>query len=271
YSGTFVVPGDAGSVLSYKFWKTNAATTMPFERVDAPRTNNLLNRSYTLGSNGVAVTINPTPYYNNDDGIGPVITRDGSAAINLTVGDSYTDAGATAVDAIDGSVTVTPSGTVNTAVAGTYTITYNASDAAGNAATPVTRTVIVAAADPLADYLAGFGLSGANAAGTADPDGDGMDNNAELAFGTSPVSGASRAATLATGTGTIKLTYLQRDSGVNYTVKSLPDLATAFDSGTTVTPSVSADQTNKPAGYTRYEAELNTGSTRGFLRVKAVR
>ena len=143
---------------------------------------------------------------------------------------------------------------------------------AWNAVTHPSGVLTVApAADPLADYLSGFGLTGANAAGTADPDGDGMDNNAELAFGTSPVSGASRAATLATGTGTIKLTYLQRDSGVNYTVKSLPDLATAFDSGTTVTPSVSADQSNKPVGYTRYEASLNTGSTRGFLRVRAVR
>jgi hypothetical protein len=33
--------------------------------------------------------------------------------------------------------------TVTTAVAGSYTVTYNVSDAAGNAATPVVRTVIV--------------------------------------------------------------------------------------------------------------------------------
>ena len=125
---------------------------------------------------------------------------------------------------------------------------------------------------PQEQYLTSYGLvkGTPQAAGTADPDGDGMNNNAEFAFGTSPVSGASRAATLSTGTGTIKLTYLQRDSGVTYTVKSLPDLATAFDSGTTVPPSVAADQTSKPSGYTRYEATVNTGSSRGFLRVRAV-
>jgi hypothetical protein len=96
-----------------------------------------------------------------------------------------------------------------------------------------------------------------------------MDNNAEFAFGTSPVSGGSRAATLTTSTGSIKLTWLQR-AGVSYAVKSFPDLTTAFDSGTPVTPSQSTDQSNKPsADYTRYEATLSTVSGKGFLRVRA--
>jgi hypothetical protein len=51
----------------------------------------------------------------------------------------WTDAGATA----DGNETVTASGTVDTSAAGTYTITYTATDAAGNVAIPVTRTVTV--------------------------------------------------------------------------------------------------------------------------------
>jgi hypothetical protein len=265
YTGSFAVGGELGAAIAYKFYTTGTGAG-GFE----PLAND---RSYPLGANGVNETIQ-TVYFNNDDGIGPVITRTGPATINLTVGDSYTDAGATATDVIDGSVTVTPSGTVNTAAAGTYTITYNASDAAGNAATPVTRTVVVvAAADPLADYLGGFGLTGANAAGNADPDGDGMDNNAELAFGTDPTSGVSRAATLATGTGTIKLVYLQRNSGVTYTVKSFTDLSTPFDSGgVPITPTATTPQpSGVRAGYTQYEASLSTGSGKGFLRVKAVR
>ena len=82
----------------------------------------------------------------------PVITLVGSATVNLNLGGPlYVDAGATATDNKDGNITssiVTVGvSAVNTAVVGTYLITYNVSDAAGNAATQVTRTVIVAPFD----------------------------------------------------------------------------------------------------------------------------
>ncbi|MFZ3011410.1 MAG: immunoglobulin-like domain-containing protein [Minisyncoccia bacterium] len=76
----------------------------------------------------------------------PTITMLGSTPIELTVGDSYTDAGATASDIVDGDITdnIIKGGTfVNTTVAGTYTITYDVSDMTGNNAVQVTRTVIV--------------------------------------------------------------------------------------------------------------------------------
>ena len=143
YSGTFTVPGDADTVLAYKFWKSNTSDPTTFERVDVPRNNSLLNRTYTLGANAVAVTISPTPYFNNDEGVGPVISLVGASTINLNVGDAYEELGATATDAVEGTVPAIPSGSVDTTTAGTYTVTYSASDANGNAATPVTRTVVV--------------------------------------------------------------------------------------------------------------------------------
>ncbi len=76
----------------------------------------------------------------------PVITLVGDSTVDLTVGATYTEQGATATDLADGTDAVTPSGTVNTAVAATYTITYNATDSVGNTAVPVTRTVVVTAA-----------------------------------------------------------------------------------------------------------------------------
>lgn len=79
------------------------------------------------------------------DTVKPVITLLGAATMNLTVGDSFTDPGATASDNVDGDISanIVVSGSVNTAVAGTYTLNYNVSDAAGNAADQVSRTVNV--------------------------------------------------------------------------------------------------------------------------------
>jgi hypothetical protein len=81
-----------------------------------------------------------------DDTTAPVITILGDNPYNLVLNASnYTDPGATAEDDEDGVVDVT-SDISNTNpdrnLAGTYTITYTAVDAAGNEAT-ATRTVIV--------------------------------------------------------------------------------------------------------------------------------
>ena len=73
----------------------------------------------------------------------PVIIWDGVAVIEHNYGDPYTDAGATATDNIDTSVTVTTTGGVNIDQVNSYTITYTATDAEGNEATAVVRTVNV--------------------------------------------------------------------------------------------------------------------------------
>ena len=75
----------------------------------------------------------------------PVITLNGDPTVTVEVGTSYTDAGATASDNIDGDITnnITTVNNVDTAVVASYTLTYNVSDASGNAAIEVTRTVNV--------------------------------------------------------------------------------------------------------------------------------
>ncbi|MBR9915766.1 MAG: DUF5011 domain-containing protein, partial [Algicola sp.] len=76
----------------------------------------------------------------------PVITLNGASTINLNVGSTYTELGATATDNEDGDLTssiVIGGDTVDPNVLGTYVVTYNVSDAAGNAAVEVTRTVNV--------------------------------------------------------------------------------------------------------------------------------
>ena len=82
------------------------------------------------------------------DTIAPVITLVGDAAVEVELGSTYTDSGASAADTVDGSVDVVTTGSVDTAAAGTYTLTYTATDTAGNEASQ-TRTVTVAASSSL--------------------------------------------------------------------------------------------------------------------------
>ena len=127
--------------------------------------------------NGVAF------FVNTEDTTAPEITLIGSTPVELTVGDSYSDAGASALDTVNGDITesiVIGGNTVDTSTAGTYVITYNVSDAAGNAADEVTRTVVVSGteSEPVDEDSDGISDSEDNCpavsnAGQADADGDG--------------------------------------------------------------------------------------------------
>tara|TARA_B110000902_G_scaffold102440_1_gene121130 strand:- start:572 stop:3952 length:3381 start_codon:yes stop_codon:yes gene_type:complete len=91
----------------------------------------------------------------------PVITLTGDAAVSLELGTTYTDAGATASDNIDGDITgnITTVNPVDINTAGSYTLTYNVSDAAGNAAAQVTRVVTITPL-PAYNYLGTYTANG---------------------------------------------------------------------------------------------------------------
>ncbi|OGG76753.1 hypothetical protein A3B35_03000 [Candidatus Kaiserbacteria bacterium RIFCSPLOWO2_01_FULL_54_24] len=87
---------------------------------------------------------------NDDDDVPdttrPVITLVGETIMNLVVGAEFSEPGFEATDDVDGNISanVTIGGDeVNTAVPGTYVITYNVSDAIGNVAEEKVRTVNV--------------------------------------------------------------------------------------------------------------------------------
>ena len=79
------------------------------------------------------------------DLVKPVITLNGSNIFQIALGGTFTDPGATAFDYTDGNLTssIIVTGTVNTNVEGTYTLTYNVTDSEGNKASPITRTIVV--------------------------------------------------------------------------------------------------------------------------------
>lgn len=94
--------------------------------------------------------INLAVTYNLPDTVSPVISLIGPSIIDLTVGDNYSDAGATASDDMDGDISnnIVVLNSVNTAVVGNYTVSYNVSDTAGNPATGTIRTINVISAPP---------------------------------------------------------------------------------------------------------------------------
>ena len=85
------------------------------------------------------------------DTTAPVITLTGNNPQVIEAGTQYVELGATATDNRDGDLStaiVIDATQVNTSVPGTYTVTYNVSDSAGNLAATATRTVICEDATP---------------------------------------------------------------------------------------------------------------------------
>ncbi|MDA9120194.1 DUF5011 domain-containing protein [Opitutales bacterium] len=95
--------------------------------------------NYTDSSGNAAVPVVRQVYV--VDTTPPVITLIGKASITQNVGTQYIELGAVWNDIVDGSGMAIASGTVNNSRYGTYKITYNYTDASGNKATPVVRTV----------------------------------------------------------------------------------------------------------------------------------
>ena len=74
----------------------------------------------------------------------PIISLNGQSSITLSVGDTYSEAGATANDNIDGNLTnnIVITGSVDTSSPGTYTVTYTVNDASNNTSS-IARTITI--------------------------------------------------------------------------------------------------------------------------------
>jgi hypothetical protein len=91
----------------------------------------------------VLMTVGAAPAFATNP---PVITLNGDNPMTVEAGDSYVEPGATASDVEDGDISggiVIDASAVNTAVPGSYPVTYDVTDSNGNPATQVIRTVDV--------------------------------------------------------------------------------------------------------------------------------
>jgi len=89
----------------------------------------------------------------------PVVTVNGPNSLRLGRNQSFTDPGASALDACAGSLTPVETGSVITNVPGAYTLTYSATDPAGNTGT-ATLTVTVTDAPPVVANFAFGAVTG---------------------------------------------------------------------------------------------------------------
>ncbi len=124
---------------------TIGAYTLTYSATDAAGNTGSASRlvSVVAASTTTTTTATSTP---PADTTPPVVTLNGAATMSLTQGGTFTDPGATALDNVDGDLTakIVETGTVDAATAGSYTLTYSATDAAGNTGS-ASRAVTVAA------------------------------------------------------------------------------------------------------------------------------
>jgi hypothetical protein len=263
YTATVFLDGPQSGNIEYKFF--NNSVGAPNGGYEIAREN--ANRTFAasgLGENLTETTVSAIPLFSNDDGVGPTLSLNGSATVTLTVGDSYTDAGATATDLLDGDCTVeVTGGPVSTAVPGSYTLTYTAFDVAGNASVPasVQRTVTVQAAE------------GSTFAGWA---GSGTATNSELVGkygigGATTISAASEKPVSAVDSNTLSLSAIVRTNDTNLTVvgEAGGSLTNWSTNGVSVTASTNTN--GVPEGHERrvFSVDRTNSPTRQFLRLKA--
>jgi len=159
----------------------------------------------TNAATAVTRTVNVT------DQTAPAISLNGAASVNVYVNKGFTDLGANVSDNVDIGLTATVTGAVNTAVIGVYTLTYNVSDAATNAATPVTRTVNVIAdvTPPVISLIGASTITLTYGSVFTDP-GTTVSDNADVGL-TATVTGSVNTTLL----GNTTLTYNVSDSSGN--------------------------------------------------------
>ena len=302
FSGTFSIPGEAGTTFQYKFWSPglnfyNVPNNTGFEQINLA--DQFQNRSIILSANGVAMGLDPV-YFSNQlfytVGAAPnaFSTTQGaaSAAQSVTVnGQGLTaDIVATAPTGFEVSSDGITYGTTANLVPASGAVTgannlfvrIAASAAvgapAGNVSLASTGSqsvsiavsgTVTAAVNGYSNWLTNY-PSLTNTNGTADPDGDGFNNNLEFSFDGNPTVGTPSLMTVRpVGTNAV-FNWVQRTSGVGYEVQKNSSLTNTWAEASGLSISNSTNQSGLliPADYIRREF-IVPASGKDFYRVRA--
>jgi trimeric autotransporter adhesin len=208
-------------------------------------------RTATLAINGSSLEL--TVGGAGSDTTAPLISVIGSDT-SVSWGSGYSDEGATATDPEEGTVAVVTVNPVDTSTPGVYTVTYRATDAAGNSA-QATRTVTVSIANPTV------------------PGDDGFSPLIKYAFGATSPSASVQGPVLHSTATTLSLTAVVRtnDPAVIVSAEAVNELTGTWGTGGTVNVSTASDQSDLPPNTQRrvYTVDL-TGEPKKFLRLNAL-
>lgn len=145
-----MLAGDQLAFEDHERLTMNADTTFSMGTIDPPETVSIQAKVWKDATSEwtpeftIQIDDLGAPVVGDPDITAPIISITGLSIVVLTVGDTYTEQGATWTDDTDGSGNATVGGdTVDPNTAGTYLVTYDHTDNAGNAALQAVRTVVV--------------------------------------------------------------------------------------------------------------------------------
>jgi len=235
-------------------------------------TNGLLTAqgALTVDSGGsVNLTIDNMAAYGRISNSAPVI----NGTINVAASGSYVPATGNIFQLFSGAIGGTPTLNVTPLSNPNYVWVTNDFISTGQ----ISVSNITPVLTPYQSWLTNYPtLSNTN--GTADPDGDGFNNNLEFAFDGNPTVGTPALISAASSGASTVFSFLAstNTASVSYTVQSTTNLATvpwADNSSVTASITNSANQTN-PAiplapSYVRREFTVTPAGGNSFYRVKA--
>ena len=147
----------------------------------------------------------------------PVITLNGDNPMTIECGSGFTDPGASAIDDVDGNISVDISNGVNATEVGTYEVIYTATDNSGNTSSEI-RTVYVEDTSPPSIDLGPFASSPYGPFELGDSGWNVMDGDVDLPYVTDNCDGTldwTASESNFTSPGTYTITFSATDSSGN--------------------------------------------------------